>query len=147
MDTKKCSTCKKTQSAEEFVVLKTGLKGATCNRCRHLTEEWREHNPERVSFLSFRNYLKRLYSLEIEDFRAMGDACWICGTTDPGANRKHLHVDHDHACCPSGKSCGKCVRGLLCNDCNLGHFKDDPELLRRMADYIEKFRAERGFGK
>ena len=26
-------------------------------------------------------------------------------------------IDHDHNCCPGSKSCGKCVRGILCPSC------------------------------
>lgn len=55
------------------------------------------------------------------------EECVICGTTQ---NRR-LAIDHSHA---SGR-----VRGALCNSCNLGlgHFRDDPELLRFAALYLE----------
>ena len=86
----------------------------------------------------------------------MGNACWLCGAT-PSApmpdksglvttRGRTLHIDHDHACCSGLKTCGECVRGLLCRNHNvgLGLFNDDPEMLRKAADYIEKHRANRG---
>jgi hypothetical protein len=65
------------------------------------------------------------------------DHCGICSGPGP------LQVDHDHACCPGKYSCGACVRGFLCNNCNngLGRFKDDTARLRAAADYVE---ARRG---
>jgi hypothetical protein len=51
---------------------------------------------------------------------------------------KTFHVDHDHACCPGEHTCGYCVRGLLCRACNwaCGALKDNPEMARRLADYL-----------
>jgi hypothetical protein len=51
---------------------------------------------------------------------SQGNACAICREPFHG---QRICVDHDHACCPvppSGhtRSCGKCVRGLLCVRCN-----------------------------
>lgn len=81
------------------------------------------------------------YGLTGEMFAALladqGDRCAICRTDDPG---DQWHVDHDHACCPGKRrSCGQCVRGLLCRSCNwgLGHFRDDPDRLRAAAAYLE----------
>lgn len=81
------------------------------------------------------------YGLTPCDFTRMrieqGDTCAICGTGDPG--KKKWHVDHDHSCCPTGRSCGKCVRALLCSKCNtgLGMFNDDPEALASAIRYLE----------
>jgi hypothetical protein len=48
------------------------------------------------------------------------------------------------ACCPEkAKSCGKCVRALLCTNCNcaLGYAGDSPDLLIAMAAYLVRHEA------
>ena len=52
-------------------------------------------------------------------------------------------VDHDHQCCATNRSCGKCVRGLLCWHCNIGEgfFSKEPERLIGLAEYISGSRV------
>jgi hypothetical protein len=73
---------------------------------------------------------------------AQGGRCAICGTDDPKGSRvSKWTVDHDHACCPGAKSCGRCVRGLLCGPCNrgIGQFNDDPFVAEAAAAYLRRY--------
>ena len=68
--------------------------------------------------------------------------CKICRLDFPGKFRKHFSVDHDHVCCPGKKSCGKCIRGLVCETCNrgMGLFKDNIELIEKVLNYLRRYR-------
>jgi hypothetical protein len=86
--------------------------------------------------------LKRNHGITVEQFDAMlesqGGVCAICGTDEPGG-KGAFHVDHDHACCPGRRSCGECIRGLLCAPCNvgLGSLRDDLEVIAAALDYLK----------
>lgn len=55
-----------------------------------------------------------------------------------------LHIDHDHSCCPGSRSCGKCVRGVLCANHNLllGKFEKMSQHLVWIVSYIARRREE-----
>ncbi|MER5501394.1 endonuclease domain-containing protein [Streptomyces sp. NPDC002561] len=81
----------------------------------------------------------RLSAAAYDDLLTSQDGrCAVCRSL-PGA--RALSVDHDHTCCPDKRSCGRCVRGLLCGRCNsgIGMFKDSPELLRTAIAYVERY--------
>ena len=81
------------------------------------------------------------YGITLEQYHKMLEdqnyKCKVCGLIE-STYRKRLSIDHDHSCCPGAKSCGKCVRGLLCHHCNaaLGNVKDSIEILQKLIDYI-----------
>lgn len=97
----------------------------------------RKSYPSTVNRKPRRNYhkaakLRRNYGLDLaEYFRMYGTqhgCCKLCGQEPPDGQA--LVVDHCHE---SGK-----VRALLCSHCNLGlgHFRDNPDLLRAAAQYV-----------
>lgn len=87
---------------------------------RAQTRAWMERNNPRL----------RQHGLSDEQYASLieeqGDACAICEMPFLEIPR----IDHDH-------STGD-VRGLLCHNCNvaIGHFKDNPELMRRAIRYL-----------
>jgi hypothetical protein len=101
--------------------------------------EWERHSASSDGYASYGRrcrgglnrgaYFKRKYGLteaERDDLIAsqMG-VCPIC------LSAPAIHIDHCHK---SGR-----VRGALCFSCNaaLGQFKDQPDVARRAADYLE----------
>lgn len=89
------------------------------------------------------------YGRWLEMYRKQDGLCAICRgketRKDPRTRELlRLSVDHDHACCSGSKSCGKCVRSLLCSRCNGGiaAFRDSPYLLLTAADYLKKHGKE-----
>jgi hypothetical protein len=99
---------------------------------------WEKANPEKAA----ESRRVCLYNLTNEKYQELLDkqnnSCKIClkpfTDTTP-------HIDHDHVCCPGKKSCGECVRGLLCNACNtgLGFFKDSAEILQSGKNYLDEY--------
>jgi hypothetical protein len=71
---------------------------------------------------------------------AQGSACAMCGGAFDDGDR--IFADHDHNCCPkqvkaTAKTCGECIRGLLCFRCNtaLGYYEKYGALARQ---YLER---------
>lgn len=69
--------------------------------------------------------MRTKYKRTLEDYERLlaeqGGGCACCGAPPTDLFRgkvKRLHWDHDHACCPGSRTCGKCVRSLLCTRCN-----------------------------
>ena len=105
-----------------------------------LARDWRAANPERVADIERRHRTK---AREAAAGRPEPTTCEVCGSDNRG---RRMIFDHHHSCCAPKKGgarrvpgCSKCFRGWLCNDCNLvlGHGRDDPALLRKLADYLE----------
>lgn len=107
---------------------------------RERRRQWkRENEPyDRASRVRY------LYGISPEKYASLLDAqsggCAICQETEPGGRWNTWHVDHDHSHCPGRRACESCVRGILCNRCNLalGYFRDAPTLIAAALRYVSR---------
>lgn len=85
--------------------------------------------------------LKAKYGIDHDEYLVMeakqSGLCAICGGPQNGSSKtaaEYLEIDHDHE---TG-----ILRELLCSRCNrmIGLAKDNPEILRNAALYLEKHR-------
>jgi hypothetical protein len=96
-------------------------------------------NRKRAIANSRNNHLKKHYKLTTEQYskiyQLQDGICLICNKT----TTRKLSVDHDHMCCPSKITCGKCIRGLLCVRCNtiLACCNDDINILEESINYLK----------
>lgn len=139
-ESKLCLRCGETKPAAEFHSNSSAADGLSsyCGPCFcEIQADYRLRNPERVRLTNRSVKLKRSYGITVAEFDAMlaeqGGGCAICGSTVANGRWDSLHVDHHHAC--------GSIRGLLDNLCNssLGIFDDDPDLLIKAAEYLERF--------
>jgi hypothetical protein len=116
---------------------------------RRSTRYWNRLEPDEQTARRRAGLLKR-YGLTAEAFNEMNDSqggvCTICREPETKHHSLVLQIDHDRSCCPRDGSCGKCVRGLLCSNCNtaLGLLGDDPERIRAAAEYLDRFASAGG---
>ena len=94
-----------------------------------------------------RNHLLEVFNMPESAYEVMlrtqNGVCAICG--GPETMIRHgkvvpLSVDHDRSCCSGPHSCGACVRGLLCNNCNrsIGLLRDDVGRLEAAIAYLRR---------
>lgn len=144
-----CKECKREMYKEHMAKPENKARKASTNK------QWLEENRERANATRrvhrknnpdkmWAKYLRERYHLTPEQFEEILDSqngvCAICKKHPEEGKR--LVIDHDHACCPEkGKSCGECIRGLLCSDCNsrLGHVENETWL----ADAFQYLNKER----
>lgn len=142
--TKKCTRCTEVRKAEDFYILKSsrykeGTLSSWCRPCQIENanyhkykdlERWKNNQREYRAKNKDKDRNRRLMKLcgiTLEHFNSLPKVCSICESTE------NLCADHCHE---TGT-----FRAILCSHCNrgLGFFKDNPALLIKAADYLNKY--------
>lgn len=131
-DGKICSRCKIFKDRSNFSKRKEG------NGMRSECKECAKNAPNKKEYMKAYR-LRTRYHLSVEKYNTMIaeqlGCCAICGKSE------ELFIDHNHSCCPGEITCGKCVRALLCRNCNagIGYFEDEIEKLESAILYLKKY--------
>jgi hypothetical protein len=155
VQTSTCTYCKVEQDVSLFSFDKQKRNGLTswCRTCRlEGSRRWKAANPDVVRNSRLKHKFGITLDRYTEIFNAQGGVCAICRQVEKvvvrsdGYIRRELAVDHDRSCCPTDRSCGECVRGLLCQSCNtgIGKLGDSVERLEAAIGYINKSNILKG---
>lgn len=151
-----CRGCKIEKEDSEFYVWRYSKDGRDpyCKSCKNkIVSKSNKYSVKHQKYL--KEYYKmnkhkknyRFYKLKMtqEEYDAMflkqNGVCDIC--KGPELHYASLSVDHDHRCCPGNKTCGKCIRGLLCSHCNnaLGLLRENILSLQSAIEYLQKHKT------
>ena len=138
-----CKSCTKNRATERQRVYGRYPVPLVTRKRRYLREKSRgfDGRTEASFFQKFRRH-----GLTLDQYHALAERqdflCAICGEEPlPQNNRKgnvdNFVIEHDHLT--------NRVRSLSCWGCNagLGHFRDNPEILRKATLYLETHHARR----
>lgn len=106
---------------------KDGL-ATMCRKCKAEIESWAKR--------------QKKYGLSKEQLISCLDTQdWACPICHDDLRVNRFSVDHDHSCCSGPQSCGKCIRGIICQRCNagLGMFRDSLSNVLAAAAYLKGF--------
>jgi Recombination endonuclease VII len=123
---RKCLTCQQWKPWEAFSRDKRRRRGrhSNCIECSSWHAMKSQYGIDKSEFY---------WLLEIQN-----GTCDLCDEPEPGGQR--LSIDHDHSCCGMNRACKKCIRGLLCGNCNrmLGFVEQRPAVAARFSDYLSR---------
>lgn len=136
---KQCCRCKHLKKSDEFNPNSASPDGlqSYCKVCMPLMRK--KHYKKHAKRLNHEGRLRKC-KCSAERYEKLlteqGGLCAVCGEPETRISNMNgkvqsLAIDHCHVT--------HAVRGLLCWRCNLvlGHVGDDPELLKKLAAYLE----------
>lgn len=153
-DTRTCRDCKTVQPVENFYVSTKGYDScckpcrSTISRASYAADRGKHRAKSRKYYARFGN------SAEFKARKKAWSEKWRYGVTPEFRERLWAQQQGLCAICEKAISLsGACLdhrhidgqlRGLLCRLCNagLGTFEDSPELLRRAANYLDRWGAQ-----
>ena len=134
---KSCIKCGETKDITLFAKgskYNNGYRG-TCKKCHssYVTQKQKD-NPHKRKANPNRKWRRH----GLEDHRYFDLYSKHNGKCHSCKDRDGINIDHDHTCCNGSYSCGKCVRGILCSQCNtaLGLLNDERNKIISLLEYI-----------
>lgn len=118
---KRCTVCLNEKPTEAFNIERRRGREQFMSRCKACHKDYRQvWYTQRGGIEVTRSYQRRRrYGISASAWRSLFDAqggrCAIC-REEPTAT---LHTDHGHECCGAKRGCSRCIRGLVCNACNI----------------------------
>ena len=133
---KQCKTCHENKVLSEFYFDKRGT-GHFETACKACAKNRKAQIHRRL-----------IFNLTEDQFQALikrqSNRCGICQQVLDFNKPRSFGIDHDHRCCPGFRSCGQCIRGLLCTGCNHGlYFIENTEFVIASKAYLAESKVSK----